>query len=65
MENKLPQETAPIASTLDELAKFTDYSLMDTLNCDPQAKENGVDHKPRQVFTDSLFKLGALGELLL
>ena len=51
MENKLPQETAPIASTLDELAKFTDYSLMDTLNCDPQAKENGVDHKPRQVFT--------------
>ena len=51
MENKLPQETAPIASTLDELAKFTDYSLMDTLNCDPQAKENGVDYKPRQVFT--------------
>lgn len=24
---------------------------MDTLNCDPDATENGVDHKPRQVFT--------------
>ncbi|WP_309496920.1 protein adenylyltransferase SelO family protein [Sulfurovum sp.] len=24
---------------------------MDTLNCDPDAKENGIDHFPRQVFT--------------
>ncbi len=24
---------------------------MDTLNCDPDATENGVDHEPRQVFT--------------
>jgi uncharacterized protein YdiU (UPF0061 family) len=24
---------------------------MDTLNCDPDATENGVDHAPRQVFT--------------
>ncbi|MBV1912023.1 MAG: YdiU family protein [Cycloclasticus sp.] len=24
---------------------------MDTLNCDPNARENGVDHAPRQVFT--------------
>ncbi len=24
---------------------------MDTLNCDPDATENGVDHMPRQVFT--------------
>ena len=37
--------------TLQDLAKLVDYSLMDTLNCDPQAKANGVDHLPRQVFT--------------
>ncbi|MEW5011276.1 MAG: hypothetical protein AB1Y22_06890, partial [Cycloclasticus sp.] len=24
---------------------------MDTLNCDPDATENGADHAPRQVFT--------------
>lgn len=37
--------------TLDELANLADYSLMDTLTCDPDAKENGVDHSPRQVFS--------------
>lgn len=24
---------------------------MDTLNCDPEAKLNGVDHLPREVFS--------------
>lgn len=38
-------------TSLDELAKLTDYSLMDTLNCDPDATSNGVDHKSRQVFS--------------
>ena len=37
--------------TLGELAKLADYSLVDTLNCDPDATENGVDHAPRQVFS--------------
>ena len=37
--------------TLEDLANLADYSLMDTLNRDPDAKENGVDHNPRQVFT--------------
>ena len=37
--------------TLDDLAKLANYSLMDTLNCDPDATENGVDHTPRQVFS--------------
>ncbi len=51
MKSKLSQEPAPTISTLDDLAKLADYSLLDTLNCDPDATESGVDHAPRQVFT--------------
>ena len=38
-------------STLGDLAKLADYSLMDSLNCDPDATEKGDDHYPRQVFS--------------
>jgi uncharacterized protein YdiU (UPF0061 family) len=51
MTNRLSQETSPIVATLDDLAKLANYSLMDTLNCDPDAKENGADYAPRQVLT--------------
>jgi len=51
MNDPLPQHTSPIVETLDELAKLADYSLMDTLNSDPDAKPNGIDYLPRQVFT--------------
>jgi len=51
MTTKLPENTAPAVSTLDDLAKFADYSLMDTLNCDPHATEDGIDHRSRQVFS--------------
>jgi uncharacterized protein YdiU (UPF0061 family) len=51
MNNQLPQQTFPIVETLDDLAKLANYSLMDTLNCDPDAKLNGIDYLPRQVFT--------------
>jgi len=51
MTNRLPQKTTPTIVTLGELAKRANYSLMDTLNCDPDATLNGVDHTPRQVFT--------------
>lgn len=37
--------------TLEELATFANYSLMDTLNCDPDAKLNGIDHQAREVFS--------------
>ena len=37
--------------TLDDLAKISNYSLINTLNCDPDAKENGVDYSPREVFS--------------
>ncbi|BDZ73599.1 hypothetical protein GCM10025856_13180 [Methylophaga marina] len=38
-------------STLNDLAKLTSYSLMDSLNRDPDATVNGEDHSPRQVFS--------------
>jgi len=41
----------PTIATLADLAKLANYSLMDTLNCDPDATANGADHAPRQVFT--------------
>lgn len=58
--NQLSEESssppAPI-QTLDDLAKLANYSLMDTLNRDPDAKQSGdengygLDHAPRQVFS--------------
>ena len=51
MKNKLSQKAAPTVLTLNDLAKLANYSFMDTLNCDPDAKANGADHAPRQVFT--------------
>jgi len=51
MIKRLPQETPPIVATLDDLAPLADYSLMDTLDCDPEGKANGADHAPRQVFS--------------
>ena len=51
MSDQLPKQTSPTVVTLEQLAELANYSLMDTLNCDPDAKENGADHLPRQVFT--------------
>jgi len=51
MINRLFDKTSPAIATLDDLATLANYSLMDTLNCDPDAKANGQDHAPRQVFT--------------
>ncbi len=43
--------TPELITNLDDLASLADYSLIDTLNCDPEAKADGVDHLPRQVFS--------------
>ena len=51
MPNRLSQNASPTVTTLDDLAKLANYSFIDTLNCDPDAKANGVDHAPRQVFS--------------
>jgi uncharacterized protein YdiU (UPF0061 family) len=47
----IEQKTTPSIATLNELAKLANYSFMDTLNCDLDAKTDGVDHAPRQVFS--------------
>ena len=51
MSKQLPKETSPTVVTLDQLAELANYSLMDTLNCDPDGTADGFDHAPRQVFT--------------
>ena len=48
--NEIKQNQKPIKN-LEDLAKFADYSLMKTLNADPQSKADGADHNPRQVFS--------------
>lgn len=38
-------------TTFDEFMRLADYSLMDTLNADPDATVDGNDHRARQVFS--------------
>jgi uncharacterized protein YdiU (UPF0061 family) len=38
-------------TTFDEFVRLADYSLMDTLNADPDATGDGEDHRARQVFS--------------
>lgn len=37
--------------SLEQLAAHADYSLMESLSCDPDATSDGNDHQPRQVFS--------------
>jgi uncharacterized protein YdiU (UPF0061 family) len=41
----------PCVTTFDEFVRLADYSLMDTLNADPDATSDGDDHRARQVFS--------------
>ena len=47
---EIKQTYQPINS-LDDLANLVSYSLIETLNPDPNAKANGIDHIPREVFS--------------
>jgi uncharacterized protein YdiU (UPF0061 family) len=51
MTKQLSAGNAPSVMTLDDLSHLANYSLMDTLNSDPDATADGVDHTPRQVFS--------------
>ena len=51
MIKPLSQDSSPSVATLDDLSRLADYSFMDTLNCDPDANENGAERTPRQVFS--------------
>ncbi|OKH19432.1 protein adenylyltransferase SelO [[Limnothrix rosea] IAM M-220] len=41
----------PRVTTFDEFVQLADYSLMDNLNADPDATEDGDDRRARQVFS--------------
>ena len=41
----------PCVTTFDEFVRLADYSLMDTLNADPEATVDGDDHRAREVFS--------------
>lgn len=45
------EDVPETVTTLDELANLVDYSLINNLNCDPDAIEGGEDYQPRQVFS--------------
>lgn len=43
---------SPVSITqFEQLAELADYSLLDTLKRDPEATADGMDHRPRQVFS--------------
>ena len=46
-ENKTEQ----LIHTISDLAKYVDYSFLNSLVVDPQAQEEGNEHNPRQVFS--------------
>jgi len=45
------KQNSKLVETLDDLAKHTNYSLLETLTADKEATKDGVDHSPRQVFS--------------
>ena len=45
------KQNSKMVESLEDLAKLVDYSLLETLNCDPDAKAKGIDYSPREVFT--------------
>ena len=51
MANLDTNSTTKRLKELSELAKFVDYSLMDNLKCDPDARNDGKDFNPRQVYS--------------
>jgi len=51
MPNRQINDIATTVTSLDDLAKLADYSLMNSLNSDPQATVSGEDYAPRQVFS--------------
>ncbi len=51
MPNTSSSNKSPTTKTFAEFSQLADYSLMDSLQADPQATSDGHDHHPRQVFS--------------
>ena len=48
-------------STFREFVQSADYSFMDTLNADPDAKGDGDDHRARQVYSGHFVPVTGMG----
>ncbi len=51
LESLHEDETMVNIETLNDLASLVDYSLLNTLNADPDADANGANHSTRQVYS--------------
>jgi len=51
MINPKYAQKSSIVTNLEELATLVDYSLVNSLNSDPESSDTGNDHHPRQVFS--------------
>ncbi|MEB3244102.1 MAG: protein adenylyltransferase SelO family protein [Cyanobacteriota bacterium] len=53
MEPTLSRNPSPavLTNTFAEFAQRADYSLLESLQADPEASADGQDHRPRQVFS--------------
>ncbi|GAL27071.1 selenoprotein O and cysteine-containing homologs [Vibrio variabilis] len=51
MSERAQKKSVKGIATIEEFAKAADYSLMMSLNRDPDSDGTGYDHKLRQVFT--------------
>ena len=51
MEKPLNDPSKNTINTFEAFTKCADYSLLNALNCDPDATPNGLDHRARQVFS--------------
>ncbi len=51
MTTTVPTAEPTTTTTFAEFAQRADYSLLESLRADPQATEDGHDHRPRQVFS--------------
>ena len=47
----MEEQNTHLVETLNDLAQLVDYSFMDTLNSDPEARKDGIDHAAREVFS--------------
>ena len=51
LRNRIYIYTMPPTKTFDTFLQRADYSLMDSLNADPEATDDGHDHRPREVLS--------------
>ncbi len=51
MSNSNKSHTLHLVNSMTELATLADYSFVNSLTVDPQAREDAKDHHPRQVFS--------------